>query len=250
MSSNPERNWFGEKSVSPEEKTKLVEGVFSSVASRYDIMNDTMSMGVHRLWKDRFVSMIRPKMSWDYVDVAGGTGDIAFRIREKTSSKTHITLCDINEAMLAKGRDRALDKGYVQNMDYVVGNAEKLPFENNSKDIYTIAFGLRNVTHIDEALSEAHRILKPGGMFWCLEFSYVEHPIMQKAYDAYSYAIIPKMGKLIAGDEESYQYLVESIRKHPSQKDLAARMEQAGFTNVGYKNLTFGVAAIHYGTKK
>jgi demethylmenaquinone methyltransferase/2-methoxy-6-polyprenyl-1,4-benzoquinol methylase len=250
MSNNPEKNWFGQKTVSPDEKTKLVEGVFSSVADRYDVMNDTMSFGIHRLWKDKFVSMIRPKMSWDYVDVAGGTGDIAFRIRQKTSNKTYITLCDINEAMLSKGRDRALDKGYVENMDYVVGNAESLPFDDNSKDIYTIAFGLRNVTHIDKALKEAHRVLKPGGMFWCLEFSHVEYPIMQKAYDAYSYALIPKMGKLIAGDEESYQYLVESIRKHPNQEELKQRMSEAGFKKAGYKNLTFGVAAIHFGTKE
>ena len=250
MSENPERNWFGEKSVNPEEKTKLVGGVFDSVATQYDIMNDAMSFGMHRLWKDKFVSMINPKSNQRFLDVAGGTGDIAFRIREKTSAKTSITVSDINESMLAVGRDRALDRGYVSGIDFVVGNAENLPFKDNSKDIYTIAFGLRNVTHIDKALKDAYRLLDKGGMFWCLEFSKVKHPFLSKIYDQYSYNMIPKMGQLIAKDSESYQYLVESIRKHPDQESLACRMENAGFKNVGFKNLNLGIVAIHYGIKK
>jgi len=246
---NPEQNWFGERAVDANEKTELVGGVFHSVAQKYDLMNDAMSFGTHRLWKDRFVSMIRPRMNWEYLDVAGGTGDIAFRIRKKTSPKTSITVSDINESMLSVGRDRAIDLGYTQNMDFIVGNAEHLPFADNSKDIYTIAFGLRNVTRIDDALKDAYRLLKPGGQFWCLEFSHVENPLMSKLYDTYSYHLIPKMGQMIAGDADSYQYLVESIRKHPTQKQLAARMEEAGFTDVKYTNMNFGVVAIHRGTK-
>lgn len=250
MSVNPEKDWFGTQAVDPTQKTKLVGGVFDSVAQSYDVMNDAMSFGTHRLWKDRFVSMIRPKMSWNYLDVAGGTGDIAFRIRQKTSSKTPIILCDINESMLSVGRDRAINRGYINAMNYVVGNAETLPFEDNSQDIYTIAFGLRNVTRIDDALKEAHRVLKPGGKFWCLEFSHVENPFVKKAYDFYSYGLIPKMGQAIAGDADSYKYLVESIRKHPNQRDLAKRIELAGFSDVRYDNMSFGVVAIHQGEKR
>ncbi len=249
MNTNPEKDWFGEKPVDPEQKTQLVGGVFDSVAKSYDRMNDAMSLGIHRIWKDRFVSMINPRSDQAFLDVAGGTGDIAFRIRAKTSPQTSITLCDINPSMLAVGRDRAIDKGYISGLDFVVGNAEKLPFEDHSKDVYTIAFGLRNVTRIDDALKDAYRILKPGGTFWCLEFSHVDHPVLNKVYDAYSYHMIPKMGQLIAKDSESYQYLVESIRKHPNQKDLASRMEAAGFTDVRYKNMNFGVVAIHTGRK-
>jgi demethylmenaquinone methyltransferase/2-methoxy-6-polyprenyl-1,4-benzoquinol methylase len=245
---NPEKNWFGEKSVTPEEKTGLVRGVFDSVASKYDIMNDVMSGGIHRLWKDRLVREIRPRPGRTYVDVAGGTGDIAFRIRARTAGRARIILCDLNENMLQVGRDRAINKGWSE-MEWVTGNAESLPLPPASADIYTIAFGLRNVTHIDTALAEAFRVLKPGGMFYCLEFSRVEQPVLSKAYDFYSFSALPVMGDLIAKDRESYQYLAESIRKFPPQKELLARMQAAGFTRTSYTNLSAGIAAIHRGMK-
>ncbi len=246
---NAEKNWFGEKQVAPDEKTKLVRGVFDSVAPSYDVMNDLMSGGLHRLWKDHLVRKIRPRRGLHYLDVAGGTGDIAFRIRKKAGKDCKITLCDINAEMLSVGRDRAMDMGFGNDFDWITGNAESLPLPDNSADVYTIAFGLRNVTHIDDALSEAFRVLRPGGRFYCLEFSKVREPFLAKVYDAYSFKIIPKIGKLVAKDEESYQYLVESIRKFPSQRELLNRMEMAGFRQCRVENLTFGVVAIHEGVK-
>ncbi len=246
---NAEKNWFGEKQVAPDEKTKLVRGVFDSVAPSYDVMNDLMSGGLHRLWKDHLVRKIRPRAGMRFLDVAGGTGDIAFRIHKKVGKGSQITLCDINAEMLAVGRDRAIDKGMGDDFEWITGNAESLPIPDNSVDVYTIAFGLRNVTHIDDALSEALRVLKPGGRFYCLEFSKVHEPLLARIYDAYSYKLIPKIGKIVAKDEESYQYLVESIRKFPSQKELLMRMETAGFRQCRYENLTFGVVAIHMGVK-
>ncbi|MAS86738.1 MAG: bifunctional demethylmenaquinone methyltransferase/2-methoxy-6-polyprenyl-1,4-benzoquinol methylase UbiE [Micavibrio sp.] len=249
MTQNPESKWFGETPVEPEQKEKLVGGVFDSVAEKYDMMNDAMSFGTHRIWKDRFVSMINPRADQKFLDVAGGTGDIAFRIRKKTSPHTQITVSDINPNMLEVGRNRAIDRGYITGFDFVTANAETLPFDDNSFDTYTIAFGLRNVTHIDKALKEAHRVLKPNGTFWCLEFSHVTNPLLAKAYDKYSYNFIPKMGKIIAGDSESYQYLVESIRKHPDQENLKRRISEAGFDKSNYKNMSFGVVAVHSGKK-
>ncbi len=251
---NPEKSWFGEKQVSPEEKTEGVIGVFDSVADQYDLMNDFMSLGVHRLWKDKFIRMIRPRLEkdgrlMDYLDVAGGTGDIAFRIRKKIGTGANITLCDLNENMLNVGKDRAIDKGWINDFEWVTGNAESLPFQDNSVDIYTIAFGLRNVTHIDTALSEAYRALRPGGKFFCLEFSHVTPALLAKAYDLYSYNVIPKIGKKIANDEDSYQYLVESIRKFPTQKNLCERIKNVGFKRAKYNNLSAGIVAIHQGTK-
>ena len=251
---NPEKSWFGEKHVSPKEKTEGVIGVFDSVADQYDLMNDFMSMGVHRLWKDQFIRMIRPRASIadrpvDYLDVAGGTGDIAFRIRKKIGAGANITLCDLNDNMLSVGRNRAIDKGWINDFSWVTGNAENLPLPDNSIDIYTIAFGLRNVTHIDTALQEAYRVLRPGGRFFCLEFSHVAPKPLAKAYDIYSYNVIPKLGKRIANDMESYQYLVESIRKFPSQRKLLKRITDAGFKRAQYTNLSLGVTAIHQGTK-
>ena len=245
---NPESQWFGEKSVTPEEKTAAVQGVFGSVATKYDIMNDLMSGGVHRLWKDRFIREIRPRNGLDYLDVAGGTGDIAFRIK-KRAPKSNITLCDLTPDMLAVGRDRAIDKGWIDDFSWITGNAETLPLPDESVDVYTIAFGLRNVARIDTALAEAARVLRPGGRFFCLEFSHVTDPALAKLYDVYSYGLIPKMGKMVAGDPESYQYLVESIRKFPKQEDLKRRMELAGLSACSYKNLSFGVVAIHAGNK-
>ena len=249
MSLNPEKEWFGEERVTPEQKTGKVIGVFDSVAPKYDLMNDLMSAGVHRLWKNHFVRKIRPRPGWNYLDVAGGTGDIAFRIREKTGPNARITLCDLNDDMLSVGRDRAIDKGWLNDFEWVTGNAESLPLPDECVDIYTIAFGLRNVTHIDTALKEAVRVLKPGGRFFCLEFSKVEAPLLAKIYDAWSFNAIPRIGEAVANDRDSYQYLVESIRKFPSQTQLLRRMQQAGLSRCNYENLTFGVAAIHSGTK-
>lgn len=244
---NPEKDWFGTKRVNPQEKTELVLGVFHSVARKYDIMNDVMSGGVHRLWKDRLIRMIRPKKNWAYLDVAGGTGDIAFRIHKATDGQAPITVCDINASMLEVGQDRALDRGLIQNLNWVEGNAEKLPFADNSFDIYTIAFGLRNVTHIDNALAEAARVLKPGGKFYCLEFSHVDNPHLGKLYDVYSDHLIPKMGQLVAGDADSYQYLVESIRAFPRRDELCQRMLAAGFRTAKVESLSFGICAVHVG---
>ncbi|MFK7839064.1 MAG: bifunctional demethylmenaquinone methyltransferase/2-methoxy-6-polyprenyl-1,4-benzoquinol methylase UbiE [Bdellovibrionales bacterium] len=246
---NPERTQFGEQTVTPEEKTNLVHGVFDSVAIKYDIMNDLMSGGLHRIWKDRLIRMIRPKPSQKFLDVAGGTGDIAFRLRRRLGPKANITICDLTPAMLEVGRDRAIDKGWIQSFDWVSGNAENLPFEDNEFDVYTIAFGLRNVTHIDNALNEAYRILKPGGKFFCLEFSQVENPTFAKAYDLYSFNAIPKIGKAITKDEESYQYLVESIRKFPNQRKLEKRLKEAGFNKTNFLNMSMGIVAIHSGIK-
>ena len=246
---NPEGEWFGTKRVKAEDKASLVRGVFDSVADNYDIMNDVMSGGVHRLWKDRLIRMIRPKPGLRYLDVAGGTGDIAFRIRKAAGPTADITVCDINAEMLRVGRDRALNKGWVDDFDWVTGDAEKLPMPDNSVDVYTIAFGLRNVTRIDNALADAYRVLTPGGRFFCLEFSHVEDPFLGPLYDRYSEMLIPRMGQLIAKDRESYQYLIESIRKFPPQRELVRRMGQAGFTAARYTNLSFGIAAIHQGVK-
>ncbi len=251
---NPEKSWFGEKQVSPDEKTQGVIGVFDSVADQYDLMNDFMSGGLHRLWKDQFIRMIRPRKTIagrpaDYLDVAGGTGDIAFRIRKKIGAGANITLCDLNDNMLSVGRNRAIDKGWLGDFSWVTGNAESLPMPDNSVDVYTIAFGLRNVTHIDTGLAEAYRVLRPGGKFFCLEFSHVHPKILAKAYDLYSYNVIPRLGKAVANDEDSYQYLVESIRKFPTQRKLVQRIQKAGFQAARYTNLSAGIVAIHQGTK-
>jgi demethylmenaquinone methyltransferase/2-methoxy-6-polyprenyl-1,4-benzoquinol methylase len=246
---NKESQWFGYKRVKPEEKMRLVEDVFSSVASRYDLMNDLMSGGIHRLWKKRLISMLHPSPAKTLLDVAGGTGDIAFRYRERAGEKAEITVCDINKDMLRVGQDRATDRGYLKGFDWVVGNAESLPFDDDSYHLYTISFGLRNVPRIDNALEEAFRVLKPGGQFFCLEFSRVNNAALRKIYDEYSFRVIPKIGKLVAQDEESYQYLVESIRQFPRQEELAARMKKAGFGLVRCVNLSGGIAAIHTGTK-
>ena len=262
---NRESTQFGEKNVTPEEKTGLVRGVFDSVAENYDLMNDLMSLGIHRPWKDAFVRMIRPKPGLSYLDVAGGTGDIAFRIKRKIENEkmkerdrdisqtsllsSSITLLDLNPNMLTVGRDRAMNEGHGLDFSWVCGNAEYLPLKNKSQDVYTIAFGLRNVTHIDTALSEAFRVLKPGGRFFCLEFSRVQVPVVEKIYNLYSERVIPFLGEKVANDRESYQYLVESIRKFPTQEQLKRRMAAAGFQYTCARNLSLGIAAIHYGVK-
>lgn len=249
MDKNPESQWFGEESVKPDQKTEKVIEVFDSVADKYDLMNDVMSMGIHRLWKNHFIRIIKPRAGLHYLDVAGGTGDIAFKIREKAGKNAQITLCDLNTEMLSVGRNRAIDKGYIDDFNWITGNAEALPIPDESIDIYTIAFGLRNVTRIDDALKDAYRVLRPGGRFFCLEFSHMEEATMQKLYDAYSYAFIPLMGEIITKDRDSYQYLVESIRKMPTQEELKKRIADAGFDRPNYENLSFGIASIHSGFK-
>ena len=246
---NKESGWFGYTKVAPEEKTRRVVDVFDSVASNYDIMNDIMSGGVHRIWKNRFVQLMQPRASKKLLDVAGGTGDIAVRYRAKAGPEADITVFDLNREMLRVGRSRALDRGYLNGFRWIDGNAEELPFKDNSYNFYSIAFGLRNVTRIDNALAESFRVLKPGGRFFCLEFSHVKNDAFRKIYDAYSFSVIPKMGELVAKDRDSYQYLVESIRQFPKQAELASRMEDAGFEQVKVIDLLGGIAAIHIGTK-
>ncbi|KAL2228886.1 2-methoxy-6-polyprenyl-1,4-benzoquinol methylase, mitochondrial [Sesamum indicum] len=258
---------FGFKEVREEEKSQLVGNVFTSVASSYDVMNDLMSGGLHRLWKERLVSELNPFPGMKHLDVAGGTGDVAFRILEHINSvghramrdteddnlleETKIFVCDINPNMLNVGKKRAQERGLGDNKSlvWVEGDAEALKFEDDSMDGYTIAFGIRNVTHIEKALAEAHRVLKRGGRFLCLELSHVENPIFKQLYDYYSFSIIPALGELVAGDRESYQYLVESIRRFPSQEKFAAMIAEAGFQKVEYENLVGGVVAIHSGLK-
>lgn len=242
---NPESQWFGRKSVSPQEKTNLVLNVFGNVANRYDLMNDIMSLGIHRLWKDTLVKKIHPTANTTCLDVAGGTGDIAFRLAKAAGTADNITISDINPAMLEVGKSRSIDHGFVGGFKWVEANAEKLPFADNSFDVYTISFGLRNVTHIDTAMKEAQRVLKPGGRFFCMEFSHLDNDSLQKLYDMYSYAFIPKMGELVANDRESYQYLVESIRAFPKRGNLCTRLKKAGFDHVTATPLTFGIVAIH-----
>lgn len=238
---------FGFERVGAGEKQGRVRGVFSSVAENYDIMNDVMSGGMHRLWKNEFVRRIHANANSAILDLAGGTGDIAVRLRERTNAS--VTVCDINYDMLKVGRARQLDAGKLEGLRFVCGNAEHLPVPDQSLDVITIAFGLRNVTNIQQALDDAHRALKPGGTFLCLEFSHVPNPLLKKIYDRYSFAAIPKIGELVAKDRASYQYLVESIRLFPTQKKLQDMMVQSGFARVRYTNLTFGVVAIHQGWK-
>lgn len=241
-----EGQWFGFRPVDPTQKASLVREVFDSVASRYDLMNDLMSGGVHRLWKNALIDWIAPRPHHHLLDVAGGTGDIAFRFLDRAPD-AHVTLCDINESMLRVGRDRAIDRGLIRGLDFVVGDAMALALPDRAVDVVTIAFGLRNVTDIDKGLSDMFRVLKPGGRFFCLEFSQVILPGFDKFYDWYSFNILPRLGSKVAGDEEAYRYLAESIRRFPPQNELAQRMRAAGFEKVSYRNLSGGIAAIHCG---
>jgi demethylmenaquinone methyltransferase / 2-methoxy-6-polyprenyl-1,4-benzoquinol methylase len=242
---------FGFRPVGAGEKQERVNDVFHKVAKRYDVMNDLMSAGMHRLWKDAFVAWLSPpkRAGWKVLDVAGGTGDIAFKIVDVSGGKAHATVLDINGSMLAVGRDRAEKRKMLQNTDFVEANAEALPFADATFDAYTIAFGIRNVPRIDVALSEAFRVLKPGGRFMCLEFSEVDMPLLDRFYDAWSFNAIPRIGKAVTGDGESYQYLVESIRKFPNQENFAAMIRDAGFERVSYRNYSCGIAAAHSGWK-
>ena len=240
---------FGFKKVSKEEKPKLVNKVFDNVAFRYDLMNDLMSAGLHRLWKDSFIDWLAPRKNTHLLDVAGGTGDIAFRFSKKTKNQAKVTILDRNENMLNEGK-RRLNVGQIaQDLEWVCGDAMNLPFKNEVFDYYTISFGIRNVLDLKKCLSEALRVLKPGGRIMILEFSKVENETLNKIYDAFSFNVVPRLGKLIANDAESYQYLIESIRKFPSQEKLASLVSEAGFSLVKYRNLTQGVVAMHSGWK-
>ena len=213
-----------------------------SVAGRYDLMNDLMSGGIHRLWKATLVADVRPRAGETMLDVAGGTGDVALRLREAGGT---VTVCDLTPKMLEVGRDRSIDSGVLDGIAWVAGDAERLPIASRSMDAYTIAFGLRNVTRIDEALAEARRVLKPGGRFFCLEFSHVVLPVLDRIYDLYSFSVLPALGEWVAGDRAAYQYLAESIRRFPAQGELVRRMEAAGLERARYSNLSGGIAAIH-----
>jgi len=235
---------FGFREVAADQKAGLVRAVFDSVAPRYDLMNDLMSLGIHRLWKEALVDWLRPRAGMRLLDVAGGTGDIAFRSMARAPGLL-ATICDINESMLNAGRARATDRNLLSNIEWVVGDAESLPLADRSADAYTIAFGLRNVTHIDRALAEARRVLVPGGRFLCLEFSTVALPWLEDFYDFYSFKCLPELGARVAGDRDAYEYLVESIRRFPSQEALAAQIAASGLGQVRYANLSGGIAAIH-----
>ena len=236
---------FGYETIDAAEKAGRVGAVFSSVASRYDVMNDAMSAGLHRLWKDQFVRRVKPRPGEQILDMAGGTGDIAFRLAK---AGARVTVSDINQDMLDVGIERAMDRGF-DDLVWSRQNAEELTFPDRFFDAYTIAFGIRNVTHIDKALAEAHRVLRFGGRFFCLEFSTVEWPGFKEIYDAYSHHLVPKLGQMIAGDEASYRYLVESIRRFPPMPQFAAMIREAGFAQVKVEPILGGLVAIHSGWK-
>ena len=244
-----ETTHFGYREVPVGDKERLVRGVFDSVADRYDVMNDVMSLGVHRLWKRHFVDTAGVRAGQRVLDLAGGTGDIAALLSRKVAGSGEVVLTDINAAMLSVGRKRLDDRGIVSNVRYSLANAEELPFLSRTFDHVTIAFGLRNVTDKPAALREMLRVLRPGGSVHMLEFSEVRPEGLRRLYDRYSFSLLPRMGRLVAGDGESYQYLAESIRKHPPQKELAGMMRKAGFLRVHYRNLTAGIVAIHRGSR-
>lgn len=240
---------FGYQEVHPKDKPRMVEELFGRVAARYDLMNDFMSAGVHRLWKAAMVDLLAPRPGMRFVDVAGGTGDIAFRVLDRLSARggapSSLMVCDANPAMLGVGRDRAIDRNQLGMIDWIGADAQSLPLPDGCMDAYTIAFGIRNVTDVDRALQEARRVLKPGGRFLCLEFSAFRWSAFKPLYDAYSFKVVPWLGETVAADREAYQYLVESIRRFPDQETFARMIEQAGLDRVRYRNLTGGIAAIH-----
>ena len=246
----PATTSFGFRDVAEEARQGLVNEVFATVAERYDLMNDLMSGGLHRLWKDDLIAWLNPPRGthpFRHLDVAGGTGDVALKVLAASGRGTTAVICDISPQMLAVGRRKVVEAGLESRIDLVEGNAEALAFADRSFDAYSIAFGIRNVTHIDRALAEAYRVLKPGGRFMCLEFSHVDVPVLDRLYDFHSFQVIPQLGKLAAGAAEPYRYLVESIRKFPRQEAFAAMIRSAGFERVSFRNLTGGVAAIHSG---
>ena len=239
---------FGFRTVDEDQKAGMVHQVFSSVASKYDVMNDLMSVGIHRVWKTAMMDWLAPRAGQHLLDVAGGTGDVAFRFLDRAPG-ARVTVCDMTESMLVEGRKRADAVDKADRLAWVTGDAMALPFADNSFDRYTISFGIRNVTRIPDALAEAYRVLKPGGRLMVLEFSQIPVPAMQWAYDRYSFNVIPAMGQAVTGDRDSYQYLVESIRKFPDQDSFAALIRDAGFDRVQWRNLSMGIAALHSGWK-
>ena len=234
---------FGFRDVPEADKSSMVREVFDSVAPKYDLMNDLMSLGIHRLWKDAMIDWLRPRPGMQLVDVGGGTGDIAFKFLARGGS--HVQVIDINQEMLAHGRNRAIDRGLLNGIEWTHGDAENLPLDDMSVDSYTTAFCIRNVTHIDKALGEAKRVLKPGGRFLCLEFSEVTALALRQLYDTYSFLVLPALGEQITGNRDAYQYLAESIRKFPNQARFAELITAAGLAQVDFRNLTGGIAAIH-----
>lgn len=248
MSDNSKTH-FGYQTVDADKKSSLVAGVFHSVASRYDVMNDLMSLGIHRVWKALTIHLSNVRQGHKVLDLAGGTGDLALKFSKRVGEKGQVVLGDINYSMLDVGRDRLIDQAAYQNIDYIQCDAECLPFADNHFDCITIAFGLRNVTDKNAALKSMYRVLKPGGQCMILEFSKPTTKPLQKIYDAYSFNILPKIGQLVANDKDSYQYLVESIRMHPDQDTLKSMMQDAGFVECSYHNLTGGIVALHKGYK-
>jgi len=240
---------FGNQTVAEDQKAGMVHGVFSSVASKYDVMNDAMSLGIHRIWKDAMLDWLAPRPDTKLLDVAGGTGDISFRYLDRIKGRGHATVLDMTQPMLEEGRKRAEAQNQSDHLSWVTGDAMALPFKDNTFDAYTISFGIRNVTRVQDAINEAYRVLKPGGRFMVLEFSTIPTPGLQKLYDLYSFNMIPKMGKVIANDEASYQYLVESIRKFPKQEQFLEMIRKGGFSQTSYRNLTLGISALHSGWK-
>ena len=249
MSDNTQKTThFGFTDIPESEKAGRVRGVFGSVASKYDVMNDAMSMGIHRIWKDAMMDWLAPRPGQRLLDVAGGTGDISFRFLKRAGSG-HATVLDLTEPMLVEGRRRAEAARLSDSLDWVVGDAMALPFPDRTFDVYTISFGIRNVTRPEDALAEAFRVLKPGGRLMVLEFSQLPDEALQRLYDAYSFAVIPRMGQLVTGDRDSYQYLVESIRNFPDQETFLSMIRRAGFEQARFRNLSFGIAALHSGWK-
>ena len=240
---------FGFRRVRNHEKSDLVRGLFSRVSSKYDLMNDIMSLGVHRLWKDMMLDWLAPRAGQSLIDVAGGTGDIAFNFIERAKGMSSATIVDLTELMMVEGKKRAIDKDYNSSLSWICADAMSLPFKKNSFDVYTISFGIRNVTDVQKALSEAYRILRPGGRIMVLEFSTVSNELLSWIYSKYSFNFIPIIGEIIANDRASYQYLVESIKKFPNQEDFGEMIRKAGFKQVRFRDLTFGVAALHSGWK-
>jgi demethylmenaquinone methyltransferase / 2-methoxy-6-polyprenyl-1,4-benzoquinol methylase len=249
MTSAPRTTHFGSQTVAEDAKAGMVRGVFTSVASKYDVMNDAMSLGIHRLWKDAMLDWLAPREDSHLLDVAGGTGDIAFRYLKRVKGNGHATVLDMTQGMLDEGQKRADALRLGDRLEWVCGDAMALPFKDNTFDYYTISFGIRNVTRIGDAIREACRVLKPGGRFLVLEFSQIPIAGVQKLYDLYSFNVIPPMGKAITGDRDSYQYLVESIRQFPRQDVFADMIRDGGFDQVTYRNLSLGIAALHSGWK-
>jgi len=249
MTEDEKTTHFGYQTVGEDQKSGLVQGVFTRVASKYDVMNDLMSMGVHRVWKDAMMDWLAPRRGQRLLDVAGGTGDVSFRFLKRAGEGAHATVLDLTESMLIEGQKRAEAENMAHALDWLVGDAMALPFADNSFDVYTISFGIRNVTRIEDALSEAYRVLRPGGRLMVLEFSHLPVDGLQKLYDLYSFNVIPVMGQIVANDRDSYQYLVESIRRFPDQDRFAEMIRAAGFEQVKYRNLSMGIAALHSGWK-